>query len=297
MVTLRALSNNVLNNVEISGGADFNYDTELFTPFLRARLAMWYPVMTLEGSTVMRSGRFNGEDMRWREASIFAGTSVDLNWSKGVWLRRFSPVLGLSHTLFTGDLTGSLSSAVGQTTYLQERIRARKNLFTHAGVYLQLRANESVNELAARQVLVRSGVATRGIGVNHNLIVQYDRKFEPSDVDYRFIPGLSARGIGVVPGANIDRLSVDYHLPIWYPDRGFAGIFYVYRVRAAVFYDRVTGREMGTFNQVQNTGLELVFDTNLLNVLPMSLGIRMSKPVSGGALRYEFFLPVYRFSS
>jgi hypothetical protein len=73
------------------------------------------------------------------------------------------------------------------------------------------------------------------------------------------------------------RLSGNYHMPLFYPDKGIPGILYFLRIRTNFFYDftRVFDRRENFANQ-RSVGGEMFFDTKLFNTLPATIGIRLS---------------------
>jgi hypothetical protein len=96
------------------------------------------------------------------------------------------------------------------------------------------------------------------------------------------------------------RASADYHLPLAYPDWGFAGIVYFLRVRGTLFYDhsRVYNRPKTVHRDLRSTGGEVWFDTKWWNQVPVTFGIRYSHLLDpevlgqGSPHRWEFVLPV-----
>lgn len=295
-VVARVLSNNILNNIELSAGVRYNYDQQNYRPFAKASIAAWYPTLDLEVNQVNRSLFIEDALRKWKETNLFTGLSVNWNLFSGAYLRTLSPSIGINHSILTGDLDFSITSLATQLTFQQQKIKARKNIFTHSGQYLQMRYSTSIDEYLAKQYQIRSGLAVRGLGINHNLILEADLKSDIEDAEYQFSNGLNHRGYGVIPGQETIRLSVDYHFPILYPDRGIAGLVYFYRVRLNPFfeYSKVKGSDhSGTY---QSVGAELVFDMNMVNEVPFSLGLRYSYPLETAfSPSYEIFIPVYRF--
>ena len=297
LISLRALSTNILNNVEASAGVDYNYDLARLSPFARVTIGTFYPQISFQANTFRREAILADTLRDWREVNISALASADLDFSSGLYLRSLVPVIGVTQTLASGDLDFSLTSALAQITFKQQRIQARKNLFTRSGQFLQLRLNESLDALQARQIQMRSAVALPAIGINHSLILHADYKSDLEDADFQYTSGLSQRGYGLVPGDKIWRLSANYHLPLFYPDWGFGGLFYVYRVRTNLFYEYTSSwLEQERIGRA-STGVEFVFDLNLVNALSTTVGFRYAYPLdtSSGTGRFEFFVPVYRF--
>lgn len=298
VISLRALSTNVLNNVELSAGVNYNYDRDVYQPFGRLRISALYPDMSLGVSTVKRSAVFEDELTTWREWNMSASLSVPLNYSRGLYRRTFVPEVGILSTSLTGDLDLNFVSAFSSLTFIHERIKARKNLFTRNGQYLRVGITESIDDFQARELNIRTGLSLPGIGINHNMVLHADYLKNIEGADYKFLSGLQHRGLGVVPADEVWRLSANYHFPILYPDWGFAGLIYFYRVRANLFYDysRTIIYEGGV-NNYHTSGVELVFDINLVNSVETNFGIRYTYGVDTQAPvnQFEFFLPVYRF--
>lgn len=74
------------------------------------------------------------------------------------------------------------------------------------------------------------------------------------------------------------RLTGNYHVPLFYPDWGFANAVYFLRIRSNFFYDftKVYSRnKSGTADQ-RSAGAEIYFDTKWWNSLPVSFGFRVS---------------------
>ncbi len=298
VISLRALSTNVLNNIELSAGVNYNYDRDVYQPFGRLRVSALYPDVSLGISTAKRSANFEGETNTWREWNTNASLSLPLNYSRGLYRRTFVPEVGILNTSLTGDLDLNFVSAFGSLTFIHERIKARKNLFTRNGQYLRVGITESIDDFQARELNLRTGLSLPGIGINHNTVLHADYLKNIEGADYKFLTGLQHRGLGVIPADKVWRLSANYHFPVVYPDWGFAGLIYFYRVRANLFYDySMTSVYEGGMNNYHTSGVELVFDVNLVNSVETNFGIRYSYGIDTPAPvnQFEFFLPVYRF--
>ena len=58
---------------------------------------------------------------------------------------------------------------------------------------------------------------------------------------------------------NLNFLSVDYAMPLFYPDFNISSLFYLKRIRANLFYDFARGKGNAYFNQTA-TGLAFSYD-------------------------------------
>jgi hypothetical protein len=95
----------------------------------------------------------------------------------------------------------------------------------------------------------------------------------------------------------------NYHFPIAFPDKGFADVFYLLRVRANLFFDDTKVNDFDAAKnpysqEFRSTGTEITFDTKWWNEVNVSFGIRYSrlldKDIFGGKGydRWEIILPV-----
>ena len=140
--------------------------------------------------------------------------------------------------------------------------------------------------------------------INHNIVLNgaYLRKDTVGQLNFSngfpFSRGYTAENLH-----EMIKWGVNYHLPLLYPDAGFANIFYLSRVRGNLFYDHTHVNDF--FSNVtrftanfRSTGAEIFFDTKWWNEAEVSFGIRYSylldDDLFGGIKKYrwELILPV-----
>jgi len=96
------------------------------------------------------------------------------------------------------------------------------------------------------------------------------------------------------------KIGVNYHLPLLYPDLGFANLFYLQRMRANVFFDYNNARINNSYIDLKNRsiGTEIYFDTKIWNSFPVTFGIRFSHLMNKDLLnpgvknKWEFIIPM-----
>ncbi|MDC1107186.1 hypothetical protein OAT16_10800, partial [Prolixibacteraceae bacterium] len=89
-----------------------------------------------------------------------------------------------------------------------------------------------------------------------------------------------ARGISNIYTDQRASLQTNYQFPICYPDFGVAGIFYIKRVKANLFYDMQFTRDIPntkTYSKYHSGGVELTLDTQWLNSIPIPVGVRYGR--------------------
>jgi hypothetical protein len=112
-----------------------------------------------------------------------------------------------------------------------------------------------------------------------------------------------ARGYEPLIARDLRKYSVDYNMPLLYPDLNLDGILYIKRVRANFFTDYLYGEDMRIFTEAGlsrisgsylSSGVELNFDYHLLRLLfPFSSGVRASYLDTPGEFKFEFLFNIY----
>ena len=137
-----------------------------------------------------------------------------------------------------------------------------------------------------------------GIGANHNLKLGIGYQRELLKNTYQFSDGFEyPRGFGSIGNDEFLRLSADYQLPLLYPDWGLWGITYFKRISANLFFD-YGRRKLETLNLRDNhnsVGVELIFDNNFWNELPVTFGVRNSYLLTRDSEQYQFEVFVRNF--
>ena len=101
------------------------------------------------------------------------------------------------------------------------------------------------------------------------------------------------RGYTNIYDDDLVSLSLNYALPLWYPDFSFGSVIYLKRLKLNLFYDWANGKNQGYINSYQSTGAELTFNFHLLRfVAPIEMGIRSICYPSTGGWGFEFLYSV-----
>ena len=319
-------SNNILNTLDLAVGLRYNRNENNLTYFAEAFYSQLYPVFDLQYNWARRSGLYNLRDesgnvvdtqtISWWENNLKAGVSLPFNLSSGLYSRslrlstryalswiQFEPAEGVETTNF------ELQSVENNLTFINRRKKAQQNILSKWGQYLRVGYNFSIDDNTAEKVFVDSELSFPGLSLNHNIAVQPALQIENAQNDYRFTDSfIYSRGYSRPFYDYIYKVGTNYHLPLVYPDWGFLGILYFYRVRANVFFDYSRAHfsnESTNTESIQlynSAGSELIFDTRIFNVLSISFGVRYSYLLNedpNPRLRnkkhsYEFFIPLMR---
>ena len=164
--------------------------------------------------------------------------------------------------------------------------------------------NQSINDFEARQFSIATAIAIPGILKSHSIILHADYvdnldegDVEPGQTLYTFPNALRVpRGyVGSTLFSQANRLSANYHLPIWYPDLGFAGIIYFQRLRLNTFIDWSELQFQNGTIRTWSAGVEVVTDAKVFNTEPVTFGLRWTYSNLTKNYTTEFITPLYRF--
>ncbi len=109
------------------------------------------------------------------------------------------------------------------------------------------------------------------------------------------------RGLGIRRFEDFYSMSVNYTLPVWYPDINIGPLLNIQRVRLNAFLDygfgsTTVGNNNPDTDSYLSTGAEVKFDVNILRMLPqLDIGFRYSYGISPAATRFEILLGTLNF--
>lgn len=247
--------------------------------------------------------------LSYKQNDINVGLSVPLSWMKGNYTTNFSLSSTFSnistseYKIQDTPINHGLNFNALQfgLNFSNVRRKARQNLVNKWSQSVSLSYQKSITTATSAERLMGSaGFTTPGFGKNHGLEIAFRGKKELLNNNYLFEDQfLHARGYAAAPGDLETVVSTTYSLPLFNIDRGLAGIFFINRVRANVFYDYGNiERKFINFKTTQRSyGGEVIFDIKLLNTLgPLGFGLRNSFLLDTDPLnpttkqRFEFFV-------
>lgn len=318
-IGLYLISDNTLNNLHVEAGADYYWNEQVPGFSASIQYAGLYPVMGLGFSRNYRSTSTKVNDVEFKQLFLDnvanAEISVPLDFSRGMFYRQ--ALLSAGYNLITnqevrpGDLLGLseariIHSVSASCRYVQTKRQAYQNITTPLGFGLELSVNQSVSSISGGQYMAIADGAIRGLLPNHNLVVTAAWKLEYDSNDYSYLDlFVYPRGFSIPRSNWMATVQTSYHFPLFYPDFGFAGIFYCSRVRADIFADYgyadiPFGAVTSSNGMFLSTGAELILDTTWLNLVDLPIGFRISflatTDYADPALRfnYELVFPVIR---
>ncbi len=308
---LTLIGENVLNTMQSQLSFSYNRSEKWKRVGLNEVYGGLFPYLSAGVNyTIDRRGRYHNKIVYWNELEPYAGINFPLNLSKGrsTTTLNFGTSFVYNQTNFQGtykDTFGTLSYSYLSNflTFTNQIQRAKQNIFPRLAQTLTLRYKDALGNHGDWQFLANGYLYLPGLLTNHNIVLngayQRDTLFS-----INFSSGFPfSRGYASENLHEMFKWGVNYHLPLFYPDAGFANIIYLLRARANLFYDFTHVNDHysnGTPFRVdfRSAGAELYFDTKWWNEYAVTFGIRYSylldPDVFGGAgrNRWELILPV-----
>jgi hypothetical protein len=294
----------------------FNYNSNEKSKEIGANLTYGALFPWIRGGlnyTFDRSGLVNGSRVYWNEAEANLGLSVPLNFTSGKWYRRLNIASdyvfnarnfqGVYKDSFDNRSFGYFRNTISFSNQVQQ---ARQHIYPRFAQTLNLNYSISASSLEANQFLASAYWYLPGIFKTHNLV--FNTAFQGHDTLRNALFSNSfpfSRGYTAENYHHMFKLGANYHLPLVYPDWGFASIIYFQRIRANLFYDFT---RINDFNRegkfvaanFRSLGTELFFDTKWWNQQAVSFGIRYSYLLDAShqglaKSQFAFILPLTLF--
>jgi len=258
-------------------------------------------------------GQLNFRNIYWNETDLHGGLELPLNFSRG---KNFTSLQVGDNLYYTQTSLQPAYRAIAQNllyTYSESYLnftnniqQARQNIYPRLAQSISLDFKSALSSMNSSQFLGSASFYFPGLMTNHNLVINaaYQQKYTNSVInfsnDFPFSRGYQAENLD-----NMDKVGVNYHFPIAYPDAGLGNAIYLLRLRGNLFYDYTWAKEFIGDNATRyifrSTGAEVYFDTQVFNQGYISFGFRYSylidPDIFGGTghNRFEIIVPISIF--
>ncbi len=273
----------------------------------------WYPVLDFGVSSGNSSSKYRViEQIRdkdgkvqhdtllrrftWIETNLSADVRVPLDLSRGKFNRFFQPEIRYDYTSYKHNSStpekffqGNFQSMLYRIYYDQRIRMSKQDVFPNFGFVLDgiYRHSAFGDAHLGSLILGQTFLFLPGLKPNHGVRLfagaqqkKYSDSFGFSEI-IRY-----PRGWGKINTNNIASYSIDYKLPLFYPEWSVGGLAYLKRINASIYADYAflnanfyrNGEIAGTFNSnISSYGIELSGNTNFLRFYaPVEIGIRTS---------------------
>ncbi len=314
--TLALVSENTLNTFQSQ--LAFTYDRS--EKFKRAGFSATYgglfPFLSAGIEyTVDRRALYNGRQVYFNELEPFGGFNIPLNFSKG---RSFTFLnFGSQYVYNKSNFKGVYKDTLGKISYsyssnflsfTHQIQKASQQIFPSFAEVVKINYKTTISHYKGFQFLATGSLYLPGFLKTHSVVLNSAYLRKDSIAQINFSSGFPfSRGYTSINLFEMYKWGIDYHLPLFYPDAGFADIFYLLRIRANLFYDDTHAKDVFDNGNkfaanFRSAGAEITFDTKWWNEKVLSIGMRYSRLLnndlfgSTGRNRWEVILPVNIFS-
>lgn len=310
------VSNNVLNTLESKISFKYNSSDQSKTVGASATYGGFFPLLTGGISySFDRKGNFKGNAFLYSQWQPYIGFSIPLNLSKG---RSFTSLNFGSNLIYNQtDIKGMYKDSIFSPSfnYLNNFIsfrhqiqKSQQEIFPRFSQSINLIYKTPLYQYHGYQFMVNSDFYFPGFMSTHSIALKgaFSKKDNLQEINFSNDFPFS-RGYLGYNFYKMFKWGVNYHLPLFYPDKGFADIAYLLRVRANVFFDDTEVQDFLSNgsewkNSFRSVGSEITFDTKWWNQVNVSFGFRYSYLLdsdmfgNSGRNRWEIILPVNIFN-
>ncbi|WP_184548665.1 hypothetical protein [Mucilaginibacter sp. FT3.2] len=308
---------NVLNTFQSQ--VSFNYNTnEGYKEFsFDAVYGALFPYLSAGVDYTLDRRQFiKGNYVYWNETQLHGGLEVPLTFSQGKHITGLTIGSDLYFNRTNFQQPYSAQYADRGYTYLNNYLSfnnqtqsAKKNIYPSFAQNISLNYKTAISGISATQFLATGTFYFPGLVTNHSFVISLAHQQRGKDNvisfsnDFPFSKGYTVQNLD-----DMNKVGFTYHFPIAYPDAGFGNIFYLLRLRGALFFDYTRASSTNyyidgsSFKQnFRSAGGTLFFDTKFFNQNSISFGIRYSRLLDEdtfgftGRNRVELVLPVTFF--
>lgn len=284
-LTVSVYGNNVLNTLSSELFYRYNQNETSHAVGFNTAYGGLFPVLsTGVEHTFERTIKTRTRNLTVQQSEARVGYSIPFNFTQGKTYKYldFGSNFVFNQTKPTGSTNDILNSF--HTTYLHHFVswthrlpKARQQIYSHLGYSVNGALRHRTDEKGYQQngnaaFYLPSPFAT------HSLVLS--GSFQQTDTSNVLFSNHfpHSRGYADFFYSRMWRASANYHLPLWYPDWGFANLVYFLRIRGNAFYDytKVYSKTKTATRNLRSTGGEIYFDTRWWNSLPVTFGVRYS---------------------
>jgi hypothetical protein len=309
--TLSLLGQNILNTFQSEIFIGYNSNEEYKKAGMDFTYGGLFPFINIGVEyRIDRSAYFGAQKIYWNELLPYAGFSVPLNLSRGRWLTSLEAGSNISYhqEFFKGVYKDSIKntsylSLDPQLVFTHQLQAGRMQIYPSFAQTLLVQYNRAISNISGNQFLASANLFFPGLVSTNSFFVSGAIQQRDSLNQVRFSNNFTfARGYTAENFYRMAGFGINYSLPLFYPDWGFAEIVYFLRIRGNFFYDETfvpyyATNGPGVQSQYRSAGIEIFVDTKWWNQLPLSFGIRYSRLLDPdyagrGPNQWELILPL-----
>lgn len=284
--SLDLLGQNILNTVKTDLSYSYNRVTEISQAAADLTLGLWYlePYIHVDYSWNHLAADSKGNQYAYKELTSQLGLQLPLSFTGGRWSRSLYLSTALSQSnLYWAEPTPKPEAALTEIRYLYSRAQfsiyarqATRQLYPRLGLNSYTEMNTPLDGQGARQWMNSTTIYLPGLLQTHSLRLNLAYQNRDTAGTYGYNSRFPfSRGYSRPAFKTMWKFGWDYDLPLWYPDFGFAGMAYFFRVRGNLYFDQSYGFDnvdkRASYGSVGGT---VYADMNIGNQYPITIGLR-----------------------
>jgi hypothetical protein len=236
-------------------------------------------------------------EVRTTETVLGAGLEVPLNLTQGVYFSTLTVKGDFNHHMIKyleDDLIDlSFNSAVAELRFERIRPKAMRQIQTPFGQTIHALYKQGLDSNDPVQFFANGQLFFPGLCKTHSLNVRASYERNENSSSYRYLSlYMGSRGYQYYPFDESRLLSLNYEIPILYPDlylRAFAGLT---RVRLNAYMDYSIGQTSDFEQKQRSFGGELIFDLRLFRAFNMDLRFQLAHRMDTIGREKPFFFNI-----
>ena len=299
------MSQNMLSTTFATLGYDYNVNEQLGKYYANISYRGWYPVFDLTysyGKEAIYNYDAEGNKQKyvWNSSDLKFGTRLPLTFTKGNYIQFVEPVIS-THYIIASDIPSIPGYIVLNKIQTMDYHVSAFNQIKSVERDMRPRWGQEISFEYKNTPLSGSNFGSiftgefsllfPGLGRHHSLMIlggcqkKYPGTYAFSDL--LFYP----RGYINEFNNELKSISLNYKLPLLYPDLKIGSLLYFKRFKTNLFYDYSKGKTNTIEKEYSSTGIELTSDLNVVRFLfPVDMGVRATYIPATKKKMFEFLV-------
>jgi len=283
------MSQNKLSTSFTTLGYEYDLNESLGKYYFNYSYEGFYPIYDLEVDHGKKRYYFNDSThqikfLLYDETNIETQVRLPLSFSKGRYYRGIQPSIKFRNSFLKEmpdqkiNFTQHEVHSLNYRLYLYNQIRSSsRDLYPAWGQLLDFKVGHTPFQIENKSWLIsaQSVLYFPGLFKHHGIKIVngYQKRQEgvyhfPQEVNY-------PRGFYNHNDLELFRTSINYKLPLCYPDFHIGSLFYLKRLKLALYYDQANGKNAKGNTSYRSTGFELTSDMYFFSLIaPVDMGVR-----------------------
>lgn len=291
--------NDPLSVIGIQAGIQYNQNVKNTNQTLKLTYAGLFPVISTGLSAGWRTSfkeldNDSSDYYQWFEYSGLFSVSLPLDLSQQAYTRKINITAGYNYTFIKHldnrfkenyDMgNGTFSAAEIGFSYSGYKQMSMRDFFPRIGLTFDVNYKTTIpqSEYIGSLFSVNITAYLKGIARHHSLRLNTSYEYQNPDEEQQqgyIFPShmLYFRGYKSIFYKEFRKISIDYSMPLFYPDFGIGSLIYFKRIRTNFFADIGSGKSNRINTSFLSYGTDLIFDINIFRLpLDFDIGCRLS---------------------